>query len=600
MEIQGASAELNPNSGDLPSYGTLSSDPVHDDQQVMGAQSTATQAQESRSEERRESERSRGLLDMDGETTAVRAEGVQETARPSVGGSVLRNPGSLLNGTSGTVREAEARTSRMGHLFSEVTAAVNGVVKASSGVRAQIQPQPQGPGSAGTVRTTGSGYVTAISEEDGEQPPGMVATDVDSSVPLFTTEQVERLETMAKAAPWIYPETQALPELPHSVSSGSRGEAIQMEVRRQLQQFLAVQSDLERRVVQLQRENDALRRGEVGNGMDQGVRGWLGGLGRGLMGFVHQSSAKAGAPILTASTVTSVTHVNQQPIQGPSGAPPGILTPALIQAQGAHQAKEGQAQGAYQAAAGQTQGAYQAAAGQAQGPYQAAAGQAQGPYQAAAGQAQGAYRCIPGCRRSGARCIPGCRRSGARCIPGCRGSGARCIPGCRRSGARCIPGCRRSGARCIPGCRRSGARRIPEQVQGALQAAAGQVQGAYQAAAGQVQGAYRAAAGQMQGAYQNAAGQVQDAHSASTGQAQGAYQVATGQVPGAYQVVAGQVQGAIQDAVGQPQAASKATVGCAPGACQGGTGQVPIAQPPSVGFGGKGFQGSEVFPGPTI
>eukprot|EP00439_Symbiodinium_sp_Y106_P027110 s6069_g3.t1 len=380
----------------------------------------------------------------------------------------------------------------------------------------------------------------------------MVATDVDSSVPLFTTEQVERLETMAKAAPWIYPETQALPELPHSVSSGSRGEAIQMEVRRQLQQFLAVQSDLERRVVQLQRENDALRRGEVGNGMDQGVRGWLGGLGRGLMGFVHQSSAKAGAPILTASTVTSVTHVNQQPIQGPSGAPPGILTPALIQAQGAHQAKEGQAQGAYQAAAGQTQGAYQAAAGQAQGPYQAAAG----AYQAAAGQAQGAYQAAAGQ-----------------------------VQGAYQAAAGQVQGAYQDAA---------------GQAQGAYQAAAGQVQGAYQAAAGQVQGAYRAAAGQMQGAYQNAAGQVQDAHSASTGQAQGAYQVATGQVPGAYQVVAGQVQGAIQDAVGQPQAASKATVGCAPGACQGGTGQVPIAQPPSVGFGGKGFQGSEVFPGPTI
>ena len=105
-----------------------------------------------------------------------------------------------------------------------------------------------------------------------------------------------RLENLAKAAPLLYPETQNVPpELPRSVSSDS-GETIQSEARRQLQQFMNVQADLERRMVLLQQENELLRRGvgTQGAGIDSGVRGWLGGLSRGLMGLVQHVPPKFG------------------------------------------------------------------------------------------------------------------------------------------------------------------------------------------------------------------------------------------------------------------------------------------------------------------
>ena len=41
----GASQGLNPNDSDMPSYGTLNGAQQHEDQQVMGAQSTSTAEQ---------------------------------------------------------------------------------------------------------------------------------------------------------------------------------------------------------------------------------------------------------------------------------------------------------------------------------------------------------------------------------------------------------------------------------------------------------------------------------------------------------------------------------------------------------------------------
>ena len=68
----GASANLNPNDQDLPSYGSFSQDPVCEDQQVMGAQSTATAAQGSSSAPGAMDSQQPGFLDMDGETVVGR------------------------------------------------------------------------------------------------------------------------------------------------------------------------------------------------------------------------------------------------------------------------------------------------------------------------------------------------------------------------------------------------------------------------------------------------------------------------------------------------------------------------------------------------
>ncbi|CAE7531161.1 RE1 [Symbiodinium sp. CCMP2592] len=244
MEISGASAGMNPNREDMPSYGSTGGIQQRDDQQVMGAQSTATAAPESRSGDQNETDVSRGFLDMDGETTAGRVDEDRSEGRTAGVEPALRNPGALLNGSSAAMPKA-TRHSRLGALLSDVSLAVQGVVKAPPAVRVQDPVERSGPGSVGTegtVRTSGSGYATAVSEGDGaEQYLRPEAANSGFQAPLFSVEQAERLETMAKAAPLIYPEAQGVPEIPHSVSSGS-GDAIQLEVKRQLQQFMAVQA----------------------------------------------------------------------------------------------------------------------------------------------------------------------------------------------------------------------------------------------------------------------------------------------------------------------------------------------------------------------
>ena len=349
MEIQGASAELNPNSGDLPNYGTLSGDPVRDDQQVMGAQSIATAVQNIQEPEVRGEGPLQGFLDLDGEKRPApfdQARGRDDGQEPR---AEQRNPEAPLNGVGPRTPSRGVRHSRVGALFSEVTAAVQGVVKAPPVAKIQARPPTEGPGSAGTegtVRTGASGYVTAVSEAEAADGIGPADVDQDfgGQAPLFSEEQAQRLESMTKAAPLLYQASGSAPELPHSVSSDSgAGEIIQQEVRRQLQQFVNVQTELERRVVLLQRENEELRRG-VGPGMDQGVRGWLGGISRGIMGFVQQVPAKAGhSEAFAASTITTVSHTGGAHVQpgnvplgvltsaqspGP-GVPHGILTPAL-------------------------------------------------------------------------------------------------------------------------------------------------------------------------------------------------------------------------------------------------------------------------------
>ena len=143
-------------------------------QQVMGAQSIATTTQGAGGASREELERSRGFLDMDGETAGRSQDEGQGLREPPVG-TGLRNPRAQLNGTAAGSSMSEERPSRVGGILSEVSAAMQGVVKASGLARTSVgQPSP-GPGSAGTeatVQTTETGYVTALSEGDGNPLQG--------------------------------------------------------------------------------------------------------------------------------------------------------------------------------------------------------------------------------------------------------------------------------------------------------------------------------------------------------------------------------------------------------------------------------------------
>ena len=509
--MQGASVSLNPNDHDLPGYGSFNQDPVREDQQVMGAQSTATAAQGSSLAPEAMDSQQPGFLDMDGETVVGRLGEGTDQDEGAAGMAALRNPEALLNGSRPAVPKAETRTSRVGTILSEVSAAMQGVVKASSGVRVQVQRGNRGAssvGTEGTAGTGGSGYATAVSEAEGNDlPPGAEASGRDSREPLFSAEQAERLETMTKAAPLLYPEANSTPELPHSVSSGS-GEAIQTEVRRQLQQFMNVQVELERRLVLLQRENEALRRGEVGPGMDQGVRGWLGGLGRGLMGFVQQGAAKAGhPPVLTSSTVATMSQVSSVPLPPPEyaiGMQANLGTPAYATG-------TGQVSGALPCAAGQALGSAQQGTGQVSGVLPCAAGQALGSVHQGTGQVTGA-------------------------LPYATGQ---------------VTGAVQQGTGQVTGA----SPYVTGQVQGAVQQGTGQVTGASPYVTGQVQGALQPGTGQVQGALQPGTGQVQGALQPGTGKVQGALQQGTGQVQGASQQGTGQVSGAIPQGAGQVQGA---------------------------------------------
>ena len=341
--VLGVSAGMNPNESDIPSYGATIRSEDPEDQQVMGAQSTATAATRLEINEAV----SRGFLDLDGETTGGREDQLQyqEWSAGSEGRPEERNPGVQLNGKAPSSVVPEARSSQMGIPLSEVTMAAPGA--AQSAVRGKATPKLATPGASstgtiGTVGTAASGYVTAVSEGGGGERK-MTASDQEPQRPLFSAEQAERLESLAKAAPLLFPEASA-PEIPHSVSSGS-GDAIQLEVRRQLQQFMSVQSELERRVEMLQSENEKLRRGEFRTGVDHGVRGWLGGIGRGIMGLVQQVPSKAGHPsIMATGAVATVTQVSSN-ASGP-GVPLGI--PAQVP--GGQQAQVAQVPGGGQQA----------------------------------------------------------------------------------------------------------------------------------------------------------------------------------------------------------------------------------------------------------
>eukprot|EP00439_Symbiodinium_sp_Y106_P005521 s9192_g1.t1 len=211
---------------------------------------------------------SMGVMDMDSELRTTQTLEARE-------GTVGSGHSTLAQEESGVgVLRAAA-----GRVMTNVAAKVQGALPVGkAGPSAPFLPQEESV-SAGTVDT---GFATAVSRATGDEKSddqqGM------STGGLFSPQQARRLREMQSEAPLLYSSegataqsgatmvsggAPAVPPLPHSASSDSgQAEAIQAEVRRQMQAFVEMQSELQRRVVALMEENQMLRQAasaEVGS-----------------------------------------------------------------------------------------------------------------------------------------------------------------------------------------------------------------------------------------------------------------------------------------------------------------------------------------------
>ena len=190
-----------------------------------------------------------------------------------------------------------------GRVMATVAAKVQEVIPPSKAGNAAVFLGQDDSGSAGTM---GTGYMTAGSESQHDSQPAGVQEAASSG--LFSPQQARRLQEMQGEAPLLYANeenatrsTSPVPPLPHSTSSGSeQAEAIQAEVRRQMQSFMIVQAELQQRVAVLVEENQVLRQGasssvvgQEGQGSQSGKGGWFSGIRRNLMGFVQQVPVKS-------------------------------------------------------------------------------------------------------------------------------------------------------------------------------------------------------------------------------------------------------------------------------------------------------------------
>ena len=326
--------EINPNLADLPPSETDTRDASlgrpSSVQQVMGAQIATAKAPPMVNGTYGAVETA-GPLSMDGEVqTAQPALDVQGSGAEGISGRGAGESG------MGTLKAAAGR------VMASVAAKVQGVLpppgKASA---SQTFLQREDTGSAGT------GYHTVGSGTQGEQsaPEAQVA----SGGGLFSPQQARRLREMSSEAPLLYAEETPplqqggaaegaqVPPLPHSASSDSgQAEAIQAEVRRQMQVFMAAQSELQRRVAVLSEENHMLRQVAAssemtseGLGPPEGRSGWFSGLRKNLMGFVQQVPGKAQSmPFLVEGwqTVQGLPPTPSSSQQPPAGSVLGAAT----------------------------------------------------------------------------------------------------------------------------------------------------------------------------------------------------------------------------------------------------------------------------------
>ena len=292
----------NPNLEDLPPGQPVreadSRVNEREDQQVMGAQIAAAAATPQMVNGTYGAVGTSGPLSMDGEVLAA-----PQRPEPQGTGDVgTAGRGSGDTGI-GTLKAAAER------VMANVAAKVQGVLLPPGRVGAAQGFLPrEDTGSAGTQ---GTGFYTVSSGMQGEHSaPEAQGT---SGSGLFSPQQAQRLREMSSEAPLLYAgearpalqerplEERQVPPLPHSSSSDSgQAEAIQAEVRRQMQVFVAAQSELQRRVASLSEENHMLRQvaaasemNSEGFGPHEGRSGWFSGLRRNIMGLVQQVPGKA-------------------------------------------------------------------------------------------------------------------------------------------------------------------------------------------------------------------------------------------------------------------------------------------------------------------
>ena len=109
---QGASTSLNPNEYDIPGYGSTTPGPSREDQQVMGAQSTATTARSTMLNGTGASHGVSGPWDMDGEVVAASAAQVGEAVGEEEAQASTEDQ--RAEETTGRAGPAQMKASRVG------------------------------------------------------------------------------------------------------------------------------------------------------------------------------------------------------------------------------------------------------------------------------------------------------------------------------------------------------------------------------------------------------------------------------------------------------------------------------------------------------
>ena len=321
--------EANPNLTDVPSETAHGSRDIPRDevQQVMGAQSAKAKA-------------TKAPVVLNGTYGAVGPMTLDDEVRQPL--SVPGNRSEAAGSEAGRTGQGSGVSSlrlAAGRVMATVAAKVQEVIppagKGGSTTSFLVQ---EDNGSAGTV---GSGYVTAGSEPRRES--GLNEDQEQADRNLFSPQQARRLQEMETEAPLLYAGYEGgtrpvspSPQLPHSASSSSdQADAIQAEVRKQMQSYLVVQAELQQRVAVLVEENQLLRQvavsSEVGveaQGSQAAKGGWFSGIRKNLLGLVHQVPMKsAGVPL----AIPEGWALNPPPTQGPQAATMSTTTPPANQ-----------------------------------------------------------------------------------------------------------------------------------------------------------------------------------------------------------------------------------------------------------------------------
>ena len=312
----------NPNQHDVPPGETTedvgSRERDSSNQQVMGAQSAKAKPPIVLNG----TYGSVGPMMMDDEVRASAS--VLEEQR---GGVELRSGGANQGPGVSSLRAAAER------VMATVTAKVQEVIPPSG--KAGSVSSFLGQEDAGSAGTMGSGYVTAGSDPVRELRAATAEERDLGERELFSPQQAQRLREMQQEAPLLYAgeDVERRPvspgvQLPHSASSSSdQAEAIQAEVKRQMQSYLVVQAEMQQRIAVLVEENQVLRQvassSEVGvevQGSQTGRNGWLSGIRRNLMGLVQQVPGKSSSVPLAIPEGWA----RPPPAQSSIGANPGV------------------------------------------------------------------------------------------------------------------------------------------------------------------------------------------------------------------------------------------------------------------------------------